>query len=240
VRDLTLVDLGQQTLVIACDSAGAVGPKPADRLQVTGELLGKMIAAVPIMEVMASGALPVAVIDTLSVEMYPTGEDIVNGIKKSIEEAGLSLSLINGSTEENFPTSETGMGVTVVGVADRDELRIGSSVSGDVVYLVGEPLVGEEVLDNPHLAAGIKTLHYLLDVAEIHEILPVGSKGVDYELKLLATTAGLSFEYLRGANEVDTQKSAGPATCLLAVGEREAEGYLKDLHLPVTPIALLK
>ncbi len=240
MRDLTLVDLGQQTLIIGCDSTGAVGPKSGDQLQVSGELLGRMIAVVPIMEVMASGALPVAIIDTLSVEMHPTGENILNGIKKSIEEAGLPLSLINGSTEENFPTSQTGMGVTVVGVAERNDLRIGSSVDGDIVYLVGKPLVGAEVLDKPRLVAGIKTLRYLLEVTEIHEILPVGSKGVDYELKLLAITAGLSFEYLLGADKVDMQKSAGPATCVLATGEREAERYLKELHLPVTPIAILK
>jgi len=46
-RDLTFVDINQnQTIVIACDSSGAIGNKERDLVQVDPELLGDLTAQV--------------------------------------------------------------------------------------------------------------------------------------------------------------------------------------------------
>ncbi len=240
VRDLTLVEIEGITMVIACDSAGAIGPKPMDHLSVPGELVGKLTTTVPLMEVMASGATPLAIVNTLSVEMYPTGTTILAGIREAVTEAGLPLSIINGSTEENMITRQTGIGVTVMGVAKPGQLRLGSSHPGDLVFCLGKPLVGQEVLDYPDQAAGICTVRQLLTIPGVHEILPVGSKGIGYELEQLAGTAGLGFTLLDTAQTLDLQKSAGPATCLLAsVGKGVCQNQLAGLGIPVTPVARL-
>ncbi len=48
----------------------------------------------------------------------------------------------------------------------------------------------------------------------VHEMLPVGSKGIGYECVELARTAGLNF-VMKEDIVLDMKKSAGPATCLL-------------------------
>lgn len=233
------MELAGTTIVIACDSLGAIGNKPLDRLHVPGEVTGRMTATVPLMEVLASGATPVAVINTFSVEMDPTGITIAKGIEEAVKEAGLPLSVINGSTEENMVTEQTGLGVTVIGMASPQQLRLGSSRPGDLVYCLGKPLVGEEVLRFAKEAASISAVRRLLTQPGVHEILPVGSKGIHYELQQLAQLAGVRFEMLDSAHTLDLQKSAGPATCLLVSVEGECQGFLKNFNIPVTPLAKL-
>lgn len=53
----------------------------------------------------------------------------------------------------------------------------------------------------------------ILDFDFVHEIIPVGSKGIKYETDLLAAMSGLKCEY-RDDIEIDLHKSAGPATIL--------------------------
>jgi hypothetical protein len=233
------VELTGTAIVIACDSSGGIGSKPLDRLNVPGEIVGRMIAAVPLMEVMASGATPVAVINTLSVEMETTGISIINGIRQAVEEAGLPAAVINGSTEENIPTDQTGLGVTVIGTASPAELKLGSSRPGDLVYVLGKPLVGKEVLEFKEEAAQISTLRRLLTVPGVHEILPVGSRGILYELEQLAGPVELGTEIFATAGNLDLKKSAGPATCLLVSMEYAYQSCLKDFAVPVTLLARL-
>ena len=166
------------------------------------------------MEVLAVGAEVVSVIDTLSVEYDPTGKKIIRGIEQAIKEIGLNKKIINGSTEDNIKTNETGVGITVVGIINRDDLRISCSNRGDVLAAVGVPLVGEEVLENKDLAADIIDLQKLSKKNYVKEILPVGSKGIKYEAELMAQMSNLNFDYKQGLN-LDLKKSAGPATVIL-------------------------
>ena len=234
------MELADLTMVIACDSAGAIGNKTNDVLNVPGEILGKMIASVPLMEVMASGADPVSVINTLSVEMHPTGDAIIMGVKQAVQEAGVPLSVINGSTEENMPTVQTGLGITVVGTAKTEALKLGTSMPGDLVYCLGKPLVGREVLEFGGDAAQISTMRLVLNLPGVHEILPVGSKGIEYELEQLSRQAGLGFEMLETASTLDLEKSAGPASCILITTKDNLEpSFIKELNIPVTLLAKL-
>lgn len=141
VRDLSVIDLdGNTLLVIACDSDGGIGPKELDTVSCSGYVLGRLAARVPLLEMLASGARPILMVNCLAVEMHPSGKEIISGIRKEAAEAGLDpVRGIAGSTEDNVPTRQTGVGVVALGVVSQRALRPGSSQIGDLVYRLGVP-----------------------------------------------------------------------------------------------------
>lgn len=224
-RDLTLVSLGaNDILVIACDSLGGIGPKPLDNVKAPAEVVGKYTVRVPLMEILACGASPFVVVNTLSVEMEPTGTGFIEGIKEEIMMmAGLPNDIaVTGSSEENTATFQSGLGVTVIGRAAKSELRLEKSEAGDLVVCMGWPKVGPEVLDGKQ-NADPALVKKLLTEPYVREILPVGSRGVLYEAELLAKCSGNSLA-LTPFPEVDLQKSAGPSTCILV--------SIEEIYLP--------
>ena len=238
-RDLTLVPLSHdELLVIACDSLGGIGPKPHDRLKVPAEIVGQYAVRGPLMEVLAAGAKPVAVINTLGVEMMPTGAAIVQGIRKELVLSRLPAdTLVTGSTEENVKTCQTALGITVVGKVSRSELRLGKSFARDIIACVGKPLVGEEVLLGT--PADTRLLFELLALPWLHEILPVGSKGLRHEADALAAGAGLKL-ILSLDLKLDLEKSAGPSTCLLVtLAEKHLSALQEVSNLPVFKLGSL-
>ncbi|NLM53150.1 MAG: hypothetical protein GX197_10075 [Firmicutes bacterium] len=239
IRDLTLVELDSENiLVIACDSLGAIGSKAADRVATSGKVVGRCTVRVPLLEIMAAGAVPLVIINTLSVEMDPTGKEILQGISQELEVSGLTDVTVTGSTEENMPTVQTGVGITVIGKASAATLRLGRARAGDIVYCVGKPKVGTEVLTGP--LPDVPLLEKLLQQAWVHEILPVGSKGVLDEARQLATTAGYDF-HLAADPGLDVHKSAGPATSLLVAASTKAKKKLQELtSLDVYQVGTIK
>jgi hypothetical protein len=190
--------------------------------------VGKFTVRVGLLEVMASGARPVAVADGLCCEMSPTGEEILRGIADEIDICGLKDVLLTGSTEENFPTSMTGIGLTVLGCAEDRELRFGNGLPGDMAVLSGRPAVGSgvDLSDN----RCYENLARLLGHPGVIEIVPVGSKGILYEANLLAGLHSLSFKPEDCG--VDLSASAGPATCILAMCRPDAAREFPD-YTPV-------
>jgi len=158
------------------------------------------------------------VVNTLAVEMDPTGLAIIEGVRKEAALAGLTdPGSITGSTEDNVPTVATGMGVVIVGLVDQRDFRPGGSQPDDRVVCVGLPKSApddEVSLDDPEIADTATTLA-LAGLDYIHDLLPVGSKGIIHEQDALAGSAGLILEG-EAETGVDIHKSAGPSTCLLA------------------------
>jgi|LSQX01.3.fsa_nt_gb hypothetical protein len=226
-RDLTLIETdSDHTFVIACDSLGAIGSKEADYLKTTANIVGRCTVRVPLLEVVAAGAKPLAIVNTLSVEMEPTGRAILSGIREELAASGFPDIVITGSTEENVPTRETGVGITVIGEAKTTALRLGKARAGDTVYCLGKPRVGYEVLGA--VVPDVPLVNKLLEEEWIHEILPVGSRGVLYEAGQLAAGAGGELQ-LRADEDLDIRKSAGPATSLLLAAEDERAADLREL-----------
>ena len=241
MRDITLLKVHpEQTLVIACDSCGGVGDKPGDIVTVPPEIVGYYTCRVAAMEVMAVGAEIKLVIDTLSVEWDPTGKRILDGIQQFLSEAGVSLSAVNGSTEENFTMSQTAMGITVIGSVHPDNLQSGISRPGDVLITAGLPKVGSE-LKHPFDPDVISTgaFNVLLSHEGVHDIVPVGSKGIRHEAEMLASINQLAVHF-EEAPAVDLDKSGGPATCVVAaVSASTVETLKKRVQIPVTVIGTL-
>lgn len=248
-RDLTLIRLaGSFYLVVACDSDGGIGPKPNDTVAVPAHLLGRLAARVPLMEMLASGARPLVLIDTLSVEMEPTGRDIIEGVLVEAALAGIGgEGAVTGSTEDNVPTVATGIGVTVIGLAEQGQLRPGTSRPGDAIVAIGRPKsapADRVTADDPE-TAGIPDVLALLRLPSVHDILPVGSKGIAYEARQMAASAGLTVDLsggrAAGDGGVNLEKSAGPSTCVLAsVSDGSLEALLRAAARPAALVGRLR
>ncbi|MBC7083359.1 MAG: hypothetical protein H5T95_07700 [Firmicutes bacterium] len=228
VRDLVLVDLlGDLVMVVACDSNASIGEKPMDSLKQPYAEMGRSAVKVPLMEVIASGATPILVVDALCVEMEPSGKKIIAAIRGELERAGLAQDIeLTGSTEDNARTVQSGIGVTVIGLATRRSLRLRTTTAGDAIVCVGIPKSGvttpykEDDTDIAH----VSTVMTLSRLPYIREILPVGSKGVRYEATELARYAGLELEEASPPPPIDMDTSAGASTAVLAT--------LRPEHVP--------
>lgn len=184
----------------ACDSAGAVGPKPGDVVATTGHVVGRFTARVALMEVLAVGAAPVAASAACCVDPE-TAEALLAGVRAELGDLPLVV-----STEKNLPTVQTGLGVTVVGTLPGPWP---TARRGDGLYLVGVPKVGAAVrVDDPDIA-DVRLLRQLQPL--VHALIPVGSRGAWHEARVLADEAGLTPE---AVGDPPTA-SAGPATALV-------------------------
>ena len=240
-RDLTFIEQeNDKYLVIACDSSGAIGDKVDDVIKVPAEIVGYYGARVALMEILSVGAKVLTVIDTLAVEMEPTGRKIIDGIQRQLKEAGMEAILLNGSTEENIPTRQTGMGITIIGEVDKNQAKINKSQKGDYVVVLGIPKVGNEInipVDNE--ICSIDDIKTLLNSKVVREIYPVGSKGILYEANYLAKSNNMTLKIYENL-EVDIEKSGGPATILIfTISPEDYEKIRKNIDKPLEIIGEL-
>ncbi len=209
-------------MVIGCDSSAGIGNKPMDVVPAPPDIVGYYAARVAVMEVLSVGADILTVVDTLAVEMHPTGCEIIRGVHRLLDEAGLTELHVNGSTEENFESRQTGVGITVIGEISEDELKLKRSAAGDCLIMLGEPMLGAAVMEHPDRQCSIRQLQSLAALPEVHEIHPVGSKGAGYEAALLAGLNGCRFEPVPGITD-KLKVSGGPATAVIfSVAEENA------------------
>ena len=233
---------GGDYLIIACDSSGGIGPKSADVVKAAGETVGYYNAHVALSEVIAAGAVPFLLINTLAVEANPTGREILKGIQRAIGEAGLEQTAVTGSTEENFRVNQTAMGITVLANAPRWPLH--HSDGGDILVLAGIPRIGEEVIQRGEEQR--LTLKRLLTMRReppftglIKEILPVGSQGALMEARILANSGGFQFSPLGNLPDY-VHSSGGPSTCaVLSLAEENWEALSHHSPLPLVRLGKL-
>ncbi|MDG6223075.1 MAG: hypothetical protein IAX21_01770 [Candidatus Bathyarchaeota archaeon] len=230
-RDVSVFEINNNSvMVIGCDSAGGIGPKPLDKVKVSGFTLGRFTARVALMEVLAVGATPVCLTNTLGVEPDPTGSEIVEGINNEVKLAQLDDSLVViGSMEKTVPVEQTGIGVTVVGLAHKNKLKIGLSHPDNLIIAIGCPSVKNEVLpaEKRGEIVDLKDLLRLINSDFVNEVIPVGSQGILHEVNVLSQDSGLSAKL--DLPEIDFKKSAGPATAVLAAIEKNHLNQLSSL-----------
>jgi len=242
-RDVRLFRLDRRRIVVvSCDSAGGIGPKRLDKVKVDAYTVGRFTARVALMEALSVGASPICIVNTLAVEPEPTGARIIEGIRAEVRRARLDRRIvITGSTEKNVPVSQTGVGVTVVGIVTPRSLKVGQSKPGDVVVAIGLPHVRDKVIlgEKERRIADTEDVLSLLDLNFIHDIIPVGSQGIFHEAKTIAKDSDLRFT-LRLRVEVDVRKSAGPGTVLLCTCHHSDIGEITDsMEKPVNLIGAL-
>ncbi|WFA10020.1 AIR synthase related protein [Tissierella sp. Yu-01] len=240
-RDLTIFDISPELrMVISCDSSGGIGDKERDVVKVDPEVLGYFTTQVALMELVATGSKPISIINTLGVEMNETGKRIIEGIKRAIKPLNMNEDImITGSTEENIPVCQTSMGITIVGLIEKSKWRVIKAEKNDVVVAIGIPKVGNELASDMSEFFSLDLMLELINKPYVKDILPVGSKGIAYELGVMASTNGLKYE-LAEKIEMDINKTAGPATCALIAIDREGYEDLKEsVSIPLNIIAKL-
>lgn len=238
-RDLTILPLtNAQSLMVATDAAGGIGPKEGDTVKVPAYVLGRFTARVALMELIAAGGRPVLLVNTCCVEPEPTGAELLRGVSDEAALLGLGADAITGSFEKNVPTTQTALGVTAMALTDRSSPR--RAQPGDLVVAVGLPKVGAEVrLDDPDIA-DLPLVAALSAQPEVHDLLPVGSRGIAAEAAALAESAGLTVELLPAEPGWDLAQSAGPATCcLVALGPAALPALALTLDRPWALVARL-
>lgn len=214
-RDVSFIKLKDETfLAISCDSSGAIGSKKNDIIKVPPYVVGRCATRVAMMELLAVGATPRALTAAICSEPEPTGEGMLSGVYDELEYIDRMLP-ITISTEKNIPTSQTGLGITAIGIVEKSQIRINKTQTGDKLYCIGIPKVGNEVsLDDPEIA-DITTVKKLCKIPYLHDIIPVGSKGIKGEVDMLTSFLGLSITWIDDI-KLDISKTAGPVTCVLA------------------------
>ncbi len=224
-------------LVAACDSCGAIGDKKLDQLNAPPSLVGRLTARVVLLEVLCTGALPKIMTVAICAEPDPTGEKILEGVHSELAAFGFADLPLAISTEKNFETRQTGLGIGLTGICRTKDLKIATSQPGDRVYCLGLPKVGKEVLgtkDMDSIDAG--TMDLLLKQPDIHDILPVGSRGIRAEATQLAKSTNAVFK--ADPNPLtDLDKSAGPSTCVIFTSPAEQDN-IRFGNLPLSQVGI--
>ncbi|MDO5093818.1 MAG: transcriptional regulator [Propionibacteriaceae bacterium] len=239
IRDLLIVP-GSPRLVVACDSVGGIGPRPADVVAVPGDVVAHFAARVPLLEVLCSGARPVALINTLCHDLAEAGT-FIDTFRQIAAEVGIAPGAVTGSTEENVPSPATGVGVTVIGAEERP-LITGGGRDGDIVVCAGWPRSAPRdavYVGHPDIVP-LEVVKALVDSGLVHDALPVGSRGIGFEAAQLARSAGLTCRPLD--HPIPVGDSGGPATCVLLACRPGDEPVLRRLapaHFPWHPVASL-
>ena len=241
IRDCTLIfTRPEEAIVITCDSIGGIGNKPQDIVKVTPEHSGHETAKVALAEILAIGATPVAISNGLTMEMEPTGKRFVAGIKEAMEELPEYPMALTGSSEDNMPTVQTGAGITVIGVIQKEAIRFKKTRPGDKAVLFGKPLCGDDFKKELHLALRLPDYHKICQLTSLREMVPVGSKGVAYEVEKIAEDNHLSFDYAEKI-PFDLEASGGPASsCVVTMSAENGEGLQEQIGKMVTVLGEFK
>ncbi|WP_233569740.1 ATP-binding protein [Falsibacillus albus] len=208
-------------LVIACDNSGAVGIKSDDIVYAPNTITAYYSFRVAVMECMADGGVPEAVImQNFSGE--EAWSEYCDGILMGTRELGINPLQITGSSESNFPLKQSGLGLTVLG--RRNDIH-NNNLATNHFAVIGMPLVGSEVLTKPIDILPLSLFKRL--IVDRFDVYPVGSKGILHKLKQLTHNSTLSAEKVKCS--LDVNKSAGPATCAVVAFDKCSGEKLKEL-----------
>lgn len=236
-RDLTILPISKEKwLVIACDSSAGIGEKEQDIVEIDPAVTAAFCLRVPLMELFCYGASPIAVIDLIGNEKEPTGERMLQGIRKELEKAELSNIPINGSTEENMLTKTTSIGITVIG-ENASEKKLFKLLEPCSLLQLGKPYVGKRVAKNQQRIFSYSLVKSLKNEAGVLDMLPVGSKGIRYEANLMTKDSNFEVDFLI---EKDLDCSAGPATVILLAVKSENEADILDRYPELKKIGVFK
>jgi hypothetical protein len=227
MRDVLFLPLNEEEeLALAIDNVGAIGEKERDDLKVPYDIAAYYSLRVAMMELLSVGAIPlsIAIANFNGEEAWSLYE---KGIRNVCHELDVEPLPIAGSSETNFSLMQSAVGFTLIGKVKKAEKRIGCTPASARLAVVGTPLVGFEVLEQGEKMIPLSLFQSLLKEPGVYEVVPVGSKGVRYEIGIMEGMNGCSFSYRQSALSLD--KSAGPATCILISYNGDCESKIKDI-----------
>ncbi|RFU62393.1 ATP-binding protein [Peribacillus glennii] len=226
MRDPLIIPLNNQYLVVASDNSGGFGLKEHDAVKVPYDVVGYYAFRVAIMECMATGAVPVSVVlQNFSGEEAWTG--LIQGVQQGLKELKMDLP-VSGSTESNMDLLQSALGLNVIGVSSQMPEFRQINPEGMKFAVIGKPLVGQEVGEQPESIAPLSVYKRLCELGGI-TVLPVGSKGIAYELGQLVP--GIKSKCF--AADLDVHKSSGPSTCFIISYPAAKEVMIQELTGPL-------
>ncbi|MEG0471944.1 MAG: hypothetical protein RR588_06385 [Solibacillus sp.] len=211
-------------LIVTIDNSGCIGEKPQDVVQVPHEVTGYFTARTAILEQWCAGAMPVQLLlaNFSGDEAWPS---YINGFQRVFNEINQPMPPVTGSSETNFQALQSAVSLTMLGKKAFD-----SNPDNCRYFVVGEPLVGDEVINNPQKIASLGELYTGLKQGLIQALWPTGSKGIGKEIERFIGS---------GSYEADLplQKSAGPSCAVLvAVNEQNLARFVEIITAPITEI----
>ncbi|MDW7667234.1 MAG: selenophosphate synthase [Bacillota bacterium] len=241
-RDVSVIDLENDLKIfIACDSSGGIGLKEMDEFKVPPEITGFYTVNVITSELEALGVTPKVIVNNVCAEMNDTGKMIIEGINKYLNENYSDDSIkLTGSTEENFKTYQTSLGMVAIGYKKVKDFKFYNTKSQNELILVGKPKVGEEVLINQSENIDASTVRVLRSIKGVVDIVPVGSKGIKYESKNISKNRKLNLKFYKN-KKINIEKSSGPATCCIATIDKDIisiEEIKKLVNKPIERIGI--
>jgi hypothetical protein len=226
MRDVQLLKMGKETLVVASDNSGAIGLKKLDEVQVPYDIVGYYTFRVAAMECYCAGASPEAVI----LQNFcgdGSWEGLVKGITRGLLELDVPDIPISGSTESNFSLVQSAVGLTVLGKRiSHAPLSATPFLEDTKVAVIGLPLVGNEVIEQETEVAPLRLVKELSQLDE-GVLLPVGSKGILYKLNRLFSNR--NFLKNEVTSVINLEKTSGPSTCFLIAFPADKGPMVKDL-----------
>lgn len=212
MRDVQLLTIGKEMIVLASDNSGAIGLKELDVVHVPYEVVGYYTLRVAAMECYCAGADP----ETVILQNFcgdEAWEGLLEGITRGLQELEVPSVPISGSTESNFTLVQSAIGLTILGKRKRDTAMDAIRFQEDTnVAVIGLPLVGNEVIEKEVEVAPLKLMKQLSLLDET-VLLPVGSKGILNELNRMFSNRVFKKGEIKSV--VDLEKTSGPSTCFL-------------------------
>lgn len=214
-------------LVVSIDNSGCIGTKEHDIVHVPNEITAYFTARTAILEQLCAGAVPVQLLMANF-----SGDDVwteyEQGFKKAFSEMGQEMPPLMGSSETNFQSLQSAVSLTMLG-----KKQFERNTNQCEFYVVGEPLVGNDVIENPHKIAQLGELYEGLVNSMIQAVWPTGSKGIGAEI--------IHFVGKNYTAEVDLTCSAGPSCAVLVAVKKEHEEMFKtNMTAPVRKLIKVK
>lgn len=214
-------------LIVSIDNSGCIGTKEQDIVQVPNETTAYFTARTAILEQLCAGAVPIQLLMANF-----SGDDIwveyERGFKRAFFEMGMEMPPLMGSSETNFQSLQSAVSLTLLG-----KKQFELTTDHCVFYVVGEPLVGNEVIENLHKTAQLHELYEGLKNGFIQGVWPTGSKGIGTEIKRFV---GKNY-----TADINLTSSAGPSCAVLvAVKKEHEETFKSSISAPIKKIVKIK
>ncbi|MGE7024097.1 hypothetical protein [Solibacillus cecembensis] len=211
-------------LIVTIDNSGCIGEKSHDEVQVPHQMTGYFTARTAILEQWCAWAMPIQLV-VANFSGDDAWQPYINGFQQVFSEINEPMPPITGSSETNFQALQSAVSLTMLG-----EKAFVSNDTNCRYFVVGEPLVGEEVVNNPKKIAALGELYTGLKEGIIQALWPTGSKGIGIEIERF--TGSDTYEI-----NLPLQKSAGPSCAVLAaVNEQNIPRFFEIMTAPITEI----
>ena len=213
-------------LVVSIDNSGCIGTKEHDIVHVPNEITAYFTARTAILEQLCAGAIPVQLL-MANFSGDAVWTEYEQGFKRAFSEMGMEMPPLMGSSETNFQSLQSAVTLTMLGKKQFDRNNDNCEF-----YVVGEPLVGNDVIENPQKIAQLHELYDGLRSGLIQALWPTGSKGIGAEI---VRFAGENY-----TADVNLTGSAGPSCAVLvAVKKEQEERFKMSISAPVKKIIKL-